>query len=144
MAEQNYANHKQYRPLYHGLTFVLILVIGALSIHKFVSTYRENSDWMPVLLFVLIWVVLVFIFFYARIFALRAQDRAIRAEENFRHFILTGKPLDRRLVIAQIIALRFSSDSEFPELARKAAEENMDSDTIKKSIQNWRADHLRA
>ncbi|NUN46788.1 hypothetical protein HUU58_14015 [bacterium] len=130
MAEQNYVNHKQYRPLYHGLTFVLILVIGALSIHKFVSAYRENSDWMPALLFVLIWIVLVFIFFYARIFALRAQDRAIRAEENFRHFILTGK--------------RFSSDSEFPELARKAAEENMDSDTIKKSIQNWRADHLRA
>lgn len=144
MAEQNYANHKRYRPLYHGFTFVITLIIGAISIHRLVSVLRENGDIFSSLLFVLIWIVLVFIFFYARVFALRAQDRAIRAEENFRHYVLTGKPLDRRLVISQIIALRFAPDNEFPELARKAVDENLDSDTIKKSIQNWRADHLRA
>lgn len=41
---------------------------------------------------------------YARGFALKAQDRAIRAEENFRHFILSGKPFDKNLRMGQIIA----------------------------------------
>ena len=31
---------------------------------------------------------------YARSFALKAQDRAIRAEEQLRHYVLTGKLLD--------------------------------------------------
>jgi hypothetical protein len=34
---------------------------------------------------------------FARMFALKAQDRAIRAEENLRHFVITGKLLDPRL-----------------------------------------------
>ena len=63
--------------------------------------------------------------------------------ENLRHFALTGKLLDPRLTIKQIIGLRFASDGEFVELARKAADENMPLDTIKKSVKNWRADHDR-
>ena len=82
-------------------------------------------------------------FFFARGFALKAQDRAIRAEENFRHFILTGKPLDNRLRMGQIIALRFAGDAEFPSLAQKAAAENIKGDDIKKAIQTWRADNHR-
>ena len=79
-----------------------------------------------------------------RIFALRAQDRAIRAEENLRHFALTGKLLDSRLNMAQVIALRFADNEEFIELAKKAADNNMSSDDIKKTIQKWKADHHRA
>jgi hypothetical protein len=74
---------------------------------------------------------------------LKAQDRAIRAEESLRHFVLTGKPLDSRLRTGQIVALRFASDAEFPALAQKAAEEGLSSKEIKQSIQNWRADHYR-
>jgi hypothetical protein len=74
---------------------------------------------------------------------LKGQDRVIRAEEKLRHFILTGKPLDARLTTKQIIGLRFASDAEFPELARKAADENLSMDAIKKSVKNWRADHDR-
>jgi hypothetical protein len=87
---------------------------------------------------------LISLFWYSRGFALRAQDRAIRAEENFRHYILTGKPLDSRLRMGQIIALRFASDAELPDLAKKAVEENMRSKEIKASIKNWRPDHHRA
>jgi Family of unknown function (DUF6526) len=71
------------------------------------------------------------------------QDRAIRAEENLRHFALTGKLLDPRLSIKQIVGLRFASDGEFMELARKAAEGSMSQDEIKKSVKNWRVDHDR-
>ena len=71
------------------------------------------------------------------------QDRAIRAEENLRHFALTGKLLDPRLTIKQIVGLRFASDAEFVDLARKAAEASMPQDEIKKSVKSWRADHDR-
>ena len=88
---------------------------------------------------------LFFIFYwYSRWFALRAQDRAIRVEENLRHYILSGKALDSRLRMGQVIALRFAPDDEFVDLANKAAEEGMHSAEIKKAIQNWKADHNRA
>jgi hypothetical protein len=83
------------------------------------------------------------IFFHARIFGLKAQDRAIRAEENFRHFILTNRMLDSRLTMSQMVALRFASDEEFPALAQKAADQKMSSKDIKKAIKNWRGDYYR-
>ena len=61
-------------------------------------------------------------FYFCRTFPLKAQDRAIRAEENLRHFAMTGKLFDPRLTMNQIIALRFAPDKEFIDLARKAAE----------------------
>jgi len=52
------------------------------------------------------------LFNYTRQFATGNQDRIIRAEENFRSCRLTGKNMDDRLTRKQIIALRFSDDSE--------------------------------
>ncbi len=72
-----------------------------------------------------------------------AQDRAIRAEENFRYYLLTGKPLDSRLRIGQIIALRFASDAELPALAEQAIKENMSQKDIKMAIKNWKGDYHR-
>ena len=40
---------------------------------------------------------------------------------------MTGKLLDSRLHTLQIVALRFASDEEFVELARKSAEHLRDS-----------------
>jgi hypothetical protein len=80
---------------------------------------------------------------FCRVFALKAQDRAIRAEENLRHFALTGKLLDGRLHIRQIIGLRFASDDEFVELARRAAAEGLSGDNIKKAVKSWRPDYYR-
>jgi hypothetical protein len=83
------------------------------------------------------------LFYYARSFAERAQDRAIRAEENFRYYLLTGKPLDKKLTIQQIIGLRFASDEEFPDLVKRALDENLGNEDIKKAVKNWRADNNR-
>ena len=144
MKEQNYKNHRRIVPLYHGFAFLLLLVLVIGSAIHFNHTLQYGKGRLDAAMMALASVILVLIFFYARLFALRAQDRAIRAEENLRHFVLTGKLLDPRLTIAQVIGLRFAKDDEFIELAKRAAAENMSQDDIKKAVQNWRADHHRA
>jgi hypothetical protein len=42
-----------------------------------------------------------------------------------------------------MVALRFASDEEFPQLAQKAADQKMTSADIKKAIRNWRGDYYR-
>ena len=76
----------------------------------------------------------VLLFWFCRVFPLKAQDRAIRAEENLRHFVLTGRLLDPRLGVKQIVALRFAPDDEFVALAVRAAGEHMAPDDIKRAI----------
>jgi hypothetical protein len=141
MHHQNYKNHVRYVPLWHFITggALCALLIG--SIVNLVHSARENL--YSASLIVLISLILVVIFWYARWFALRAQDRAIVAEERLRYFILTGKPMSRHLRTKQIIALRFASDEELVELARRAVDERMRTDNIKKSIRHWRSDHHR-
>src|SRR4051794_16649288 len=120
MNNQSYNNHVRYIPLWHFITSIAILALLIGGIVNLVKTPRENL--YSASLIVLIAVIFCSFFWYVRWFALRVQDRAIRAEEALRHYILTGKQLDGRLRIGQIIALRFASDDEFPELAAKAAE----------------------
>lgn len=139
--EQNYKNHARYLPVWHFIVPVLIAAILGWGI-VFLTDHDAYTHFLGAVM-VLVSIVLLFIWWYARAFALRAQDRAIRAEEKFRHYILTGKPLDSKLRISQIIALRFASDAEFPELAKKAVEENLSSKTIKQQIKNWKADYNR-
>ncbi len=58
-------------------------------------------------------------------------------------FRLTGKLPDSRLSIRQIIGLRFASDDELVALAKRAADENLSEDEIKRAIKNWKADTYR-
>ena len=83
-------------------------------------------------------------YWYSRAFATTVQDRAIRAEENLRHFAVTGKLFDPRLTMGQIIALRFAPVEELLPLAKRAVEEKLSREDIKKSIKTWRADNYRA
>ena len=143
MNTQNYANHRQTVPAFHFvlLPMMLLTVIGAC-----VNLYESWGDHLRLYsasLIVVLAVAVLMLCFMARIFALKAQDRAIRAEESLRHYVLTGKLLDARLGIRQVIALRFGEDSEFPGLARRAAEESLAPDAIKQAIKSWRADTYR-
>ena len=142
MTEQNFKNHTRLVPLFHGVTFLLILsgLIGSI-INLF--DHNEPGNHYSAALLVVVFLVFGLLFWFTRSFALRAQDRAIRAEENFRHFILTGKPLDKSLRMGQIIALRFASDEEFPALAQRAAAEKLAAKEIKLAIQHWKGDYHR-
>src|SRR5688572_24127131 len=116
---QNYKNHGRISWTFHGLTGLAILALLIGSIMNLINA-DESNDYSAALL-VLVSLILLSLYLHSRIFALRAQDRAIRAEESLRHYILTGKTIDPRLTLRQIIALRFASDEELPSLAQRAA-----------------------
>ena len=141
MTNQNHRNHRRYIILWHVITSLAILALLTGSIVNLLHSANENryTAW----LLLLASFIFMSIFWYARWFALRAQDRAIRAEENLRHLALTGKLLDSRLRLGQIIALRFAHDEEFVLLAKKAAEESIRSAAIKTNITAWKADNHR-
>ena len=141
MEEQNYKNHSRMVPGYHFLVFALVLILFIGAIVNLVKTSSENL--YSASLLVLAAFILFFITFYSRLFALRAQDRAIKAEENFRHYLLAGKQMNSQLKMRQIIGLRFASDDEYLALAEKAVKENMSEKEIKMSIKNWKADTYR-
>ncbi|MGO9260101.1 MAG: DUF6526 family protein [Bryobacteraceae bacterium] len=143
METQNYANHRRFVPLYHVvLFFMLVLTLIGAGVNLYES-WGDHQRLYSASLIVVLTVAMLILFFLCRIFALKAQDRAIRAEENLRHFALTGKLLDSRLGVLQIVALRFASDAEFPQLAREAADKNLAPDDIKKAVKSWRADFYR-
>jgi hypothetical protein len=141
MSEQNFNNHGRYITSWHWVTGGAILLVLIGSIITFI--HSEGNLRHAALMLIGISLILSSLFWFSRRFALKAQDRAIRAEENFRHFILTGKPLDTRLRMSQIVALRFAPDDEFVSLTKKAIEENLSQKEIKRSIKNWKADHNR-
>ena len=141
MRTQNYSNHRQIVYGYYITTGIPILVVLVLADRCMIA--KEISQSQAMLLFILIGWILLMLLFRSRSFALKAQDRAIRAEENLRHYTLTGKLLDKKLTIGQIVALRFASDEELPSLALKAVADNLTNKQIKLLIQNWRADWYR-
>ena len=144
MKEQNFENHSQIIPAFHyGLLSGILVLIGFSAL----SLYRHYSTGLGLMLpsiALLSSILLLSISFAARVFALKAQDRAIRAEENLRYFAITGKLLDSKLALAQIIALRFAPNNEFVDLAHLAVEKDLSSKEIKQAIKNWKGDYHRA
>ena len=143
MTQQNYANHRRLLPLFHGVLFLMIVlgVIG--SVVNLYQSWGDHQRLYSASLLVVVMLSLLMLFFYCRIFALKAQDRAIRAEENLRHIAMTGKLLNPSLSIHQIIALRFASDAEFVHLAERSVKDRLEPKAIKQAVQNWRADTYR-
>ncbi|MEO6454168.1 MAG: DUF6526 family protein [Ginsengibacter sp.] len=145
MQTQNYKTHRRFISLYHFILYPLILACIAASVWIFyIAFYLAQHGRLIALTIGGLSVASLLLCYYGRSFALKAQDRAIRAEENLRYFVLTGKLLDPRLTTSQVIALRFASDTEFLILAERAANENLKAEEIKKAIVNWKGDHYRA
>lgn len=141
MAEQNFKNHAKSVRGFHGVLFLMLLSLLGGSIN-FIAKATPDQMYLASL-FCLLSVALILMTWYIRIFPLKAQDRAIRAEERLRYYLLANKPMPEALKISQIIALRFASDQEYLALAQRALEENLSQKEIKAAIQNWKADHYR-
>jgi len=136
--EQNFKNHTRLNPPFHFFAVPATLIGLGFSIYKFTDQQDLTSA-----LIIFGFILLGFALAFARMYALKAQDRAIRAEEKLRYFILTNKMLPSQLRMGQIIALRFASDEEFVSLTERTIAENLSSKEIKMAIKNWKADYNR-
>lgn len=141
MRPQSYANHARVVIGFHVVLFTILLLTAASSVIGLFHAFDDPGRLYNASLLAALSVSALMMFWYMRVFPLRAQDRAIRAEENFRHFVLAGQRLDTRLTMRQIIALRFASDEEFVALAARAAAEGLAPDAIKQQIKTWRPDY---
>ena len=139
--QQDYKNHTRISMTYHIATGVPLL---ALVIGSFINLCNSSPDNLySASLICLMSLIILSIFFHARSFALKAQDRAIRAEESLRYFAMTGNLPDSKLTMKQFIALRFAPNNELLDLAHRAVAENLSPDEIKKAIKHWKSDHDR-
>ena len=146
MDEQSYQNHRMYVPGFHFVTF------GILVVNFFWAVWRLfQGAGLPVadrIWGVVMAVALLLLAWYVRTFPMKVQDRVIRLEERLRLAQLLPPDLAPRiheLGTGQLLALRFASDEEVPELTRKVLDEKIHGrEAIKKMIRRWRPDHLRA
>lgn len=136
---QDYKTHRRYVPGYHYVAGILLSINLLYALYVLVTDFSVASA-----VAVGTAVALFFVGFYARAFALKAQDRVIRLEERQRlHQLLQDdlRPSIPTLSVEQLVSLRFASDPELPGLVRKVLAEGItDGEEIKKLIKDWRPD----
>ena len=138
---QTFANHAKLVPLFHYVALPIFLINLVLAIYRMATGFSFETASGAVVAFALI-----LIGFFARVFALGAQDRVIRLEEHLRIYgLLPGdlKPRINDFTMDQL-ARRFASDDEIPALARKVVDDSIgDRKTINQMVVSWRADYQR-
>jgi len=140
---QNFENHVRLVPAFHFFVLPVFGLNVLWSIYRCIRFFSAES---------LVALILAFAFaigaLYARLFALAVQDRVIRLEMRLRLEKLLPPELRPRIpdfATSQLVALRFAGDAELPALARKVLDEKVtDRTAIKKMIQKWEPDYLRA
>ena len=142
-AGQSFANHAQYTPLYHFVAQPLGLVFLIWSVQRVIQNPNIDTAYMLVGALALAAAIGV-----ARAQVLRTQDRLIRLEERLRLARVLPADLHPRigeLRPSHLIALRFASDEEVPDLVRMVlANPSLRQKEIKQKVRQWRADHFRA
>jgi uncharacterized protein DUF6526 len=139
---QNYGNHRRWNPPWHFVVVPILILNALIALVVMARTPSRATVWAA-----LVALTLVAALALVRRMALRVQDRVIRLEERLR----LGRMMpDRREEIEelsreQLIAIRFAPDAEVPHmLDRIARGEITTQDEIKRAVQHWRPDHLRA
>jgi hypothetical protein len=141
-AEQSFQNHAKVVPLYHYFTFALVAVYLVHRLYLLVTSPSIGTVMGTVGA-----LAIFMLFFWARVFALKVQDRVIRLEMHLRVLQLVPDLAPRfgEFTLNQLCSLRFASDKELPELARKVLADKLDDrKAIKQMVREWQADHLRA
>ena len=138
---QTRENHTRIHPIFNFFFLPAILLLLAYAIYNLVRhPGLASADHL------LMVIVLAVVGFLARTYAIKVQDRVIRLEERIRLAALL--PVDvqaaiPRLSEGQLIALRFASDAELPQLAERTLTAHLDSKAIKAEIKHWRPDYWR-
>ena len=139
MAEktQTFANHAQRA---RGWLFTALLALVAFGIMAWFAIQQLNTVGLGLLCMsgALFGAVILL-----RGYATRLQDRIIRLEMQVRAARLGIEPELARASLRQVVALRFASDAELPELLSRALSENLDPVQIKRQIKDWQGDYAR-
>jgi len=140
---QNYKNHTRFDVMYHFIASpVSVLNLFVQVWHAYHSSGRYV--WWNVV-FAAGFVVFVL---SARVMAVTVQDRLIRLEMRLRLRELLPAAMQAdiaRLTVRQLVALRFASDAELPDLIRRVLSgELAEQKAIKLAIKDWQADWQRA
>jgi len=143
MAEQSLQSHAKWVPAFHFFVLPVLMINIGFQIYWCVKAFSVSSV-VSLLMAVAIFVGLG----TARGMVLKVQDRLIRLEERLRLERVLPADMHARIsefTIDQLVALRFASNAELPELARKVLEEKIvDRKAIKQLIKTWRPDFARA
>ena len=140
---QSYANHRRVFPLYHlfALPVFLANVLVALSV-----AVRHPSFWNA-------WGVVLALGLVAGAVANRAstlivQNRVIGLEMRLRLAAVLPAELRARipeLQIKQLVGLRYAGDDELAGLVERCLRgELATADAVKRAVQHWRPDYVRA
>jgi hypothetical protein len=146
---QSFATHRRFVPPYHFVAGGILLLNLLWAFVRIYHAMRGGGrfDRVDSGVELLLAVALLLVFLYVRQFVTTLQDRLIRLEMRLRLADVLPPDLRGRipeLAVGQLIALRFASDAELPELTRKVLDEKIaDRDAIKRQIRTWQADHLR-
>jgi uncharacterized membrane protein YciS (DUF1049 family) len=144
MAEQSFQSHAKWLPAFHFFVLPVLLINLGFSIYWCVKAWFTVSGLLTVVVAAALFVGMVMV----RVMAMKVQDRVIRIEERIRFERVLPADMHARIgefTIDQLVALRFASNAELPELARKVLEEKVnDRKAIKKMIKTWRPDFVRA
>jgi hypothetical protein len=139
---QNYKNHAKFVPAFHFFVLPVMLVNVVWSSWQARSVTDADS-----IIGVLVALALLMVALLARMFALKAQDRVIRLEMRLRMRELLPAELLPRVndfTVDQLVALRFASDAELPELAATVLRDDIqDRKSIKQMVKDWQGDFLR-
>lgn len=140
--EQSFENHRSLVPGFHRVAAFLVFLPLVWFVYRAITQFSVDA-----VMLVSLTLGLILTGLYARVFALRVQDRVIRGEERARMARLFPPELAGRiddLTTDQLVGLRFASDEELPDLtARVLRGEFADRTAIKGAIRNWRADNER-
>lgn len=140
---QSFGNHRRFFPLYHFIAAPLLIAYLLYALYTLVRTPSLATAASAVL------AVGVFCALFAsRLMVLAVQNRLIRLEMQLRFERLFGaaaRDTFDALTLRQIIALRFASDAELPELVNRVRSRELATSTaVKRAIREWQSDFLRA
>ncbi len=140
---QHFGNHTQWTPLFHFAASPLSIAYFVWSVRRLVAAPSADTAFVLVGATALMTGV-----FVARLMALKVQDRVIRLEERMRLTRILPADLQPHIQgirAGHLVALRFASDAEVPELVRAIVKDpSIKPKELKQRVKNWQADFFRA
>jgi hypothetical protein len=140
---QSYANHRRFFSLYHYVALPILLVNVVVTTIIVLRQPSLGTAWSLVVA-----VALVVGLVASRTSSLIVQNRVIGLEMRLRLATVLPVELCKRipeLHLKQLIGLRYAGDAELPGLVERCLRgELQTADAVKRAVQHWRPDFVRA